>query len=74
MTDFTPLRNRLSALRHRVLVTLAEHSEDGALDAGLIALVANIQTALAAVEETTKPDGLGDPVARNQGNALGNSV
>ena len=49
--DFAPLRDRLAALRRQVLVTLAEQPEDGALDAGLIALVANIQTALVAVEE-----------------------
>ena len=51
MTDFAPLRDRLSALRRQVLVTLAEQPEDGPLDAGLIALVANVQSALAAVEE-----------------------
>ena len=53
MTDFAPLRDRLSALRHHTLVMLAEQPEDGALDTGLIALVANVQTALAAVEEMT---------------------
>ena len=51
MTDFAPLRDRLSALRRQVLVTLAEQPEDRALDAGLIALVANVETALAAVAE-----------------------
>ncbi len=51
MTDFAPLRDRLSALRRQTLVMLAEQPEDGSLDAGLIALVANVQTALAAVEE-----------------------
>ncbi len=49
MTDFVSLRDRLSALRRQVLVTLAEQPEDRALDAGL--LVANVQTVLAAVEE-----------------------
>ncbi len=51
MTDFAPLRDRLSALRRRTLVVLAEQPEDGSLDAGLLALVANVQTALVAVEE-----------------------
>ena len=51
MTDFAPLRDRLSALRLQVLVTLAEQPEDGSLDAGLLALAANVQTTLAAVEE-----------------------
>ena len=52
MTDFVPLRDRLSALRRQVLVTLAEQLENGALDAGLPALLSNVQTALTAVEET----------------------
>ncbi len=52
MTDFAPLRDRLVALRRHILVTLAEQPEDGSLDAGLLALVANVQSALAAVEET----------------------
>ena len=56
MTDFVPLRDRLSALRRQVLVTLAEQPEDGSLDAGLLALVANIQTALVAVEEMTEAE------------------
>ncbi len=50
-TDFAPLRDRLSALRRRTLVTLAEQPEDGPLDAGLLVLVAHTQAALAAVEE-----------------------
>ncbi len=49
--DFAPLFDRLAALRLQTLVALAEQPEDGSLDAGLIALVANVQTALAAVEE-----------------------
>ncbi len=53
MTDFAPLRDRLVALRRRTLVALAEQPEDGSLDAGLLALVANVQTALVAVEEMT---------------------
>ena len=48
--DFAPLRDRLAALRLRTLVTLAEQPDDGSLDAGLLALVANVQTALVAVE------------------------
>ena len=48
---FAPLRDRLSALRRQVLVTLAEQLEDGSLDAGLLALVANVQATLAAVDE-----------------------
>ena len=51
MTDLAPLRDRLSALRRQTLVTLAEQPQDGSLDAGLLALVANVQTALMAVEE-----------------------
>ena len=51
MTDFAPLRDRLSALRRQTLVMLAEQPEDGSLDAGLLALVANVQTALEAIEE-----------------------
>ncbi len=58
VSGFAPLRDRLSALRHRTLVTLARQPEDGSLDAGLLALVANAQTALVAVEaliEAEKP-------------------
>ena len=58
MTDFAPLFDRLVALRRRTLVALAEQPEDGSLDAGLLAIVANVQTALVAVEETMKADGL----------------
>ncbi len=54
MTDFAPLRDRLVALRLRTLVKLAEQPDDGPIDAGLIALVANVQAALVAVEETEK--------------------
>ncbi len=50
MTDFAPLRDRLSALRRRTLIMLAEQPEDRTLDAGLLALVANVQTALVAIE------------------------
>ena len=49
---FAPLRDRLVALRLQTLVALAGQPEDGSLDAGLLALVANVQTTLAAVEET----------------------
>ncbi len=51
MTDFAPLRDRLVTLRRRTLVTLAEQPQDGSLDAGLLALVANVQTALVAIDE-----------------------
>ncbi len=49
--DFALLRDRLSALRRQTLIMLAERPEDGPLDAGLLALVANAQTALVAIEE-----------------------
>ncbi len=58
MTDFAPLFDRLVALRRRTLVALAEQPEDGSLDAGFLAIVANVQIALVAVEETIKADGL----------------
>ena len=48
-TDFAPFRDRLMALRCRTLVLMAEQ-EDGMSDAGLVALVANVQTALVAIE------------------------
>ena len=51
LADLAPLRDRLSALRHRTLITLAEQPDDGSIDAGLLALVANVQATLAAVEE-----------------------
>ncbi len=57
-TDFAPLRDRLSALRRRTLAALAERPDDGSLDAGLLALLANVQGALVAVEaliETERP-------------------
>ncbi len=56
MTNFGPLHDRLSALRRQTLIVLAEQPEDGSLDAGLIALVANVQSALAAVEEMTEAE------------------
>lgn len=49
-TDFAPLRDRLMTLRRQMLITLAEQPEDGSLDAGLLALAANAQTVLAAVD------------------------
>ena len=51
VTDFAPLRDRLVALRLQTLVALAEQPDDGALDAELLALVADVQTALVAIEE-----------------------
>ena len=56
MTDFAPLFDRLVALRRRTLVALAEQPEDGSLDAGLLALVANIQSVLVAIEEVTETE------------------
>ncbi len=58
MTDFAPLFDRLVALRRRTLVALAEQPEDGSLNTGLLAIVANVQIALVAIEETIKADGL----------------
>ncbi len=54
-TDLAPLRDRLVALRLQTLVTLAAQPADGSLDAGLLALVANVQGALVAVEEIIRP-------------------
>ena len=50
-TDFVPLRDRLVTLRRQTLITLAEQPEDGSLDAGLLALVANVKAALAAIDK-----------------------
>ena len=50
-TDFAPLRDRLVALRRQTLIMLAEQPEDGSIDAGLLALVANVQAVLVAVDE-----------------------
>ena len=55
MTDFALLRDRLVALRRQTLVMLAEQ-EDGMPDAGLLALGANVQTALVAVEESIESE------------------
>ena len=51
VTDFAPLRDRLVALRLQTIVTLAEQPDDGSLDAGLLALVSNVQAVLVAVDE-----------------------
>ena len=56
MTYFAPLRDRLSTLQLQMLFTLAEQPEGGALDAGLIGLVANIQSVLVAIEEMTEAE------------------
>lgn len=53
-SPFAPLRDRLVALRRRTLEALAERPDVAALDAGLLALVANVQTALAAIEDLEK--------------------
>ena len=51
MTDFLPLRGRLLDLRRRTLDLLAERSADEITDAGLLALVGNIQATLVAIDE-----------------------
>ncbi len=56
MTDFAPLFDRLLALRRRTLVALAEQPEDGSLDAGLLALVANVQAALVTVDDVIEKE------------------
>ena len=63
MTSLAPLRHRLLVLRRQTILLLAERPEEGKLDAGLLAMVANVQIAIAAVEETIKADGLGAAVA-----------
>ena len=56
MVNLVPLRGRLLVLRRQALLLLAEQPEDGNLDAGLLALVANVQIALVAVEEMTEAE------------------
>ncbi len=51
MTDLTLLREKLVSLRCRTLSLLAERSEDTLTDAGLLALVADAQTTLKALDE-----------------------
>ncbi len=58
MTNLEPLHGRLLTLRRQTLSLLAARPEDESLDAGLLAIVANVQTALVAIEETIKADGL----------------
>ncbi len=60
MTNLEPLRERLLSLRRQTLSLLASRSEDESLDAGLLAIVANVQTALVAIEEVIEADGLGN--------------
>ncbi len=60
MTNPKPLRDRLLVLRRQTLLLLAERSEGENLDAGLLAIAANTQIALAAVEEAIETDGPGD--------------
>ena len=50
MTNLEPLRDRFLVLRRQTLLLLAKRSEGENLDAGLLAIAANVQTALAAVE------------------------
>ena len=51
MTDFTALRDQLLDLRRKTLVLLAERVTDHGVEAGLLALVANVQATLAAIDE-----------------------
>ncbi len=51
MTDLAPLREKLISLRRRTLALLAERSEDTLTDAGLLALVADVQITLTALDE-----------------------
>ena len=57
MTNLEPLRDRLLVLRRQTLRLLAERSEGENLDAGLLTIAANVQTALAAVEVVIEADG-----------------
>ena len=57
MTNLEPLRDRLLVLRRQTLLLLAEQPEDGSLDAGLLTIAANVQTALVAVEVVIEVDG-----------------
>ncbi len=57
MTNLEPLRDRLLILRRQTLLLLAERSEGENLDAGLLAIAANVQTALVAVEVVIEADG-----------------
>ena len=56
MTNLEPLRERLLVLRRQTLLLLAERSEGENLDAGLLAITANVQTVLAAVEVVIEAD------------------
>jgi len=56
MNDLALLRDRLTTLRRQTLVSLAERPEDESIDAGLLALVANVQTALVAVDEMAETE------------------
>ena len=51
MADLAPLRDQLIRLRRKTLALLAERSENEVVDAGLLALVADIQGTLAALDE-----------------------
>ena len=51
MTVLSPLRDQLLGLRRRTLAVLAGRSVDEMVDAGLVALVADVQAALAAIDE-----------------------
>ena len=65
MTNLEPLRDRLLVLRRQTLLLLAERSEGENLDAGLLAITANVQTTLVAVEAEMKAGGsVGRPPRR----------
>ena len=67
MANLEPLRDRLLSLRRQTLSLLASRPEGGNLDAGLLVMVANVQTALVAVEEAIEvagPAGADAPAAR----------
>ncbi len=51
MIDLTLLREKLISLRCKTLALLAERSEDTLTDAGLLALVADVQITLTALDE-----------------------
>ena len=51
MIDFMPLRERLLDLRRRALGQHHERSKDEITDTGLLALVADVQITLTALDE-----------------------
>jgi hypothetical protein len=51
MTDLSNLRDKLFQLRHQALTKLADLSDEKVGDAGLLALLANVQCALTAIAD-----------------------